>query len=45
MEISFVIKNHNNDKEVLAILGDIGVSIVHTALNIHAIQTENIRFI
>ena len=45
MEISFVTKNHNNAKEVEAILGDIGVSIVHTPLNIHAIQTEDIKLI
>lgn len=42
MEIRFVTKNPHKAKEVEAILGDIGVSIVDVNLKIHEIQTENI---
>ena len=45
MEISFVTKNPHKAKEVETILGDIGVSIVHTPLTIHEIQTEDIKLI
>jgi XTP/dITP diphosphohydrolase len=43
MEIRFVTKNPYKAKEVEAILGDIGVSIVDVHLKIHEIQTENIQ--
>ena len=43
MEISFVTKNPYKAREVEEILGDIGVSIVHTPLTIHEIQTEDIK--
>jgi len=43
MEIRFVTKNPHKAKEVEAILGDIGVSIVNVPLKIHEIQTENIQ--
>jgi XTP/dITP diphosphohydrolase len=45
MEISFVTKNPHKSQEVQAILGDIGVSIVHAPLTIHEIQTEDIKLI
>ncbi len=43
MEIRFVTKNPHKAREVEAILGDIGVSIVHAPLKIHEIQTEDIQ--
>lgn len=43
MEIRFVTKNPLKAKEVEAILGDVGVSIVEVQLKIHEIQTENIH--
>ena len=43
MEINFVTKNPNKAREAEAILGDVGVSIVHTPLTIHEIQTEDIN--
>ena len=43
MEIRFVTKNPHKVKEVEAILGDIGVSIVHAPIKIHEIQTEDIQ--
>ncbi|WAR46119.1 non-canonical purine NTP pyrophosphatase [Methylomonas rapida] len=43
MEIRFVTKNPYKAKEVEAILGDIGVSIVDVPLKIHEIQTEDIQ--
>jgi XTP/dITP diphosphohydrolase len=43
MEIRFVTKNPHKAKEVEAILGDIGVSIVDVSLKIHEIQTEDIQ--
>lgn len=45
MEINFVTKNPHKAEEVEAILGDIGVSIVHAPLTIHEIQTEDITLI
>ena len=45
MEINFVTKNPHKAKEVEAILGDIGVSIVHAPLTIHEIQTEDVSHI
>ena len=42
MVIRFVTKNELKAKEVKAILGDIGVSIIHAPLTIHEIQTEDI---
>jgi len=45
VEISFVTKNPHKAKEVETILGNIGVSIVHTPLTIHEIQTEDIKHI
>ncbi|MDE8601958.1 non-canonical purine NTP pyrophosphatase [Marinomonas sp. RSW2] len=45
MEINFVTKNPHKAREVEAILGDIGVSIVHAPLTIHEIQTEDINHI
>ena len=38
MEINFVTKNPHKAKEVEAILGNIGISIVHAPLTIHEIQ-------
>lgn len=43
MDIRFVTKNPHKAEEVEAILGDIGVSIVHAPLKIHEIQTEDIQ--
>ena len=43
MEIRFVTKNHHKAKEVEAILGNIGVTIIDVPLIIHEIQTENIQ--
>jgi len=43
MEIRFVTKNPHKAKEVEAILGNIGVSIVDVPLKIHEIQTEDIQ--
>lgn len=43
MEIRFVTKNPHKAEEVEAILGNIGVSIVHAPLKIHEIQTEDIH--
>ncbi len=45
MEINFVTKNPHKAREVEAILGDIGVSIVHAPLTIHEIQTEDVNLI
>ncbi len=45
MEINFVTKNPHKAREVEAILGNIGVSIVHAPLTIHEIQTEDINHI
>ncbi|OJH08093.1 MAG: nucleoside-triphosphatase [Alcanivorax borkumensis] len=45
MEINFVTKNPHKAQEVKAILGDIGVSIVHAPLKIHEIQAEDINHI
>lgn len=43
MEIRFVTKNPHKAKEVEAILGDIGVSILDIPLEIKEIQTEDIQ--
>jgi hypothetical protein len=43
LEIRFVTKNPHKADEVKAILGDIDVSIIHSPLTIHEIQTENIE--
>ena len=43
MEIRFATKNPHKAREVQAILGDIGVSIVHAPIKIHEIQTEDIQ--
>jgi len=43
LEIRFVTKNPHKAEEVEAILGDIGISIVHASLKIHEIQTEDIQ--
>jgi len=45
LEISFVTKNPHKAHEVEAILGNIGVSIIHAPLTIHEIQTEDIKHI
>jgi len=45
LEIRFVTKNPHKAKEVEAILGDIGISIVDVPLKIHEIQTEDIQYI
>ncbi|MBJ7537768.1 non-canonical purine NTP pyrophosphatase [Marinomonas transparens] len=45
MEINFVTKNPYKFLEVEAILGGVGVSIVHAPLTIHEIQTEDINLI
>ena len=45
MEINFVTKNPHKAKEVESILGEIDVSIIHTPLTIHEIQTEDIKHI
>ncbi|AKX44942.1 nucleoside-triphosphatase [Thiopseudomonas alkaliphila] len=45
MEINFVTKNPHKAREVEAILGNIGISIVHADLIIHEIQTEDINHI
>ena len=43
MEIRFVSKNLHKTKEIEAILGDTGISVVHASLKIHEIQTEDIQ--
>ena len=45
MEIRFVTKNRHKAKEIEAMLGNIGISIVHAPLTIHEIQTEDIQHI
>lgn len=41
MEIGFVTKNSHKAAEVQAMLGNIGVAIVHTPIEIHELQTED----
>lgn len=45
MEISFATKNPHKVEEVKSMLGNIGVSIIHSPLKIHEVQTEDISHI